>query len=462
MTKLGIVADDVTGGTTVGALLARKGAVSTLYYEFEHLDEVADPAADTVIVSTNSRTQPAREAFDRVRQTTFALRRLGVSQFSKRIDTTLRGGIGPEVEGMLNALEDNYIAVVVPAMPQSKKVVVGGYSLIDSTLLAQTGVAQDVRTPVRESYLPKLLQEQFSEKVGYIPLETVMGGEHEIASMMRRMLADGTRVFVFDSATLEQIDDISCAVIRVGRPVVAVDPGPFTVSLALLSGTIVPGAQIARDIRENHRWDDEGTVFVVAGSATEVTKSQMKVLTAEPGTKTLLARPLSLISHDSREVKAEMARLVAETQAMYRKHVEQPRVLVLAVDIAITGAPPATREELESASGLEAAEASNLLTRRLGQAARLVADVVTPKRCSGFYLSGGDTMVKVCQALGGDGLKLVDYVIPQVDQSVLVGGPYDGIPVVCKGGLTGKPNTAVQAVNRLFDEHRMMANGLAA
>jgi uncharacterized protein YgbK (DUF1537 family) len=95
------------------------------------------------------------------------------------------------------------------------------------------------------------------------------------------------------------------------------------------------------------------------------------------------------------------------------------------------------------------------LTQRLGELARLVCDVVGPQRTSGLYLTGGDTVVRVWQAIGADGIRLTDYVIPQVDQSQIVGGPFDGIPVVCKGGLTGDDITAVQAINRLFDVNRI-------
>jgi uncharacterized protein YgbK (DUF1537 family) len=37
----------------------------------------------------------------------------------KRIDTTLRGGIGFEIDAMLEQLPQETVAVVVPAMPQS-------------------------------------------------------------------------------------------------------------------------------------------------------------------------------------------------------------------------------------------------------------------------------------------------------------------------------------------------------
>ena len=51
------------------------------------------------------------------------------------LDTTLRGGIGFEIDAMLEQLPLETVAVVVPAMPQSRRILVGGYSVIDLSLI---------------------------------------------------------------------------------------------------------------------------------------------------------------------------------------------------------------------------------------------------------------------------------------------------------------------------------------
>ena len=127
------------------------------------------------------------------------------------------------------------------------------------------------------------------------------------------------------------------------------------------------------------------------------------------------------------------------------------RVAVLTLDSVVSGVKT-DAHALEDASGRPVADVSNLLKVRLGTLARRVADAIGVGRLAGMYLTGGDIMVASCQALGAQGLKLVDYVQPQIDQATIVGGPFDGVPVVCKGGLTGTADIAVLSVNRLFDE----------
>lgn len=449
MTALGIVADDLTGGTTVGALLARAGARPTVLFRHHDVADALSGREDSVIVSTDSRAMEPEVAFGRVRHAAEQLLALGAQQLSKRIDTTCRGGIGPEVEGMMSALEDtgqDPMAVIVPAMPESRRIVVDGYSLIDSVLLAETDVARDVRTPVTESHLPTLLGTQFGREVAHIGLADVLAGPAQVAGRLARLHDQGIRVVLLDATTLAQIETIAQAVATVGGPVVAVDPGPFSVALAAQRGLIAARPALDRTgagSRERH-----GTVAVIAGSATVRTHEQMTRLAAEPGTGVVTADVLRLLGAET--VEAETARVLADL----RQLLDGPsdvQVALLALDTVLTGERTA-QADLEAASGLTGPRIAALLTRRFGELARRVLDEIGTSRLAGAYLTGGDVMVATCLALEADGLEMVDYVIPQVDQARLVGGPFSQLPVVCKGGLTGTDTTALQSVDRLFDE----------
>ena len=451
MTTLGIVADDVTGATTVGALIAREGVEASVYFNHRTLEEDIRGDEDVLITSTDSRPMEPEVAFGRVRRATRSLMRLGARQFSKRIDTTCRGGIGPEVEGMLTALGEDHVAVIVPAMPQSKRIVVGGYSLIDSELLSRTAVAQDVRTPVRQSHLPTLFAEQFSLPVEHIDLGHVLAGHERVAGELARGRTAGCRVFVVDAVTADDVDQIARAVVSLGWRTVCVDPGPFTDRLAVRSGLITPAVVADRGLRSRSLPEDAGTVMVIAGSATTVTHDQVRALRGVEGTCVVGARVLDLLG--PREVfDAECSRVAFQVNEILGRG--RPRVLVLALETVLTGVR-ASIEDMERASGQSGQQASTLLTIRFGILARLVADMIGPEACAGLYLTGGDVMINSCLTLGAKGITLVDYVIPQIDQGRISGGPYDGVPIVCKGGLTGSTDTAILSVNRLFDERKI-------
>ena len=165
MPIIGAVADDLTGANTTGVLLARSKARTAVFFnEKAALKAKGVAELDAILISSNSRPMPPAAAKAYVTDATLALKNMGVKYFSKRIDTTLRGGIGHEIDAMLDVIGEDAVAVVVPAMPQSRRIVVGGYSVIDNVALIRTPVAQDVRTPVKENYVPKPMCRSFSTR----------------------------------------------------------------------------------------------------------------------------------------------------------------------------------------------------------------------------------------------------------------------------------------------------------
>lgn len=240
MAYLGIVADDLTGATTTGVLLARSGVRTNVYFHEEAVKEKADEcneqSEDAIVISTNSRASKSEKAYEAVKYATDILKGQGCRYFQKRIDTTMRGGIGVEIDAMLDALGEDTVALVVPAMPGSRRILVGGYSVIDGTALVNTPAARDVRTPVKENYIPKLLAAQTKEKVGLVALNRVLEGKEAVAEAMAEKRKDGYRVIVVDAISDKDIREIAGACVELQWKVLSVDPGPFTAELARQRG----------------------------------------------------------------------------------------------------------------------------------------------------------------------------------------------------------------------------------
>ena len=214
MPIIGAVADDLTGATTTGVLLARSKAQTAVFFNEEAAEKAKGAEElDAILVSSNSRPLPADEAYEKVKSATLALKRMGVKYFSKRIDTTLRGGVGVEIDAMLDQIGEDAVAVVVPAMPQSRRILVGGYSVIDGVALINTPVAKDVRTPVKENYIPRLLAGQTRRQVGLVTLDKVLAGKEAVEKALEEKRSEGCEVIVVDGITLEDVAVIAKACI---------------------------------------------------------------------------------------------------------------------------------------------------------------------------------------------------------------------------------------------------------
>lgn len=443
MPLIGAVADDLTGATTTGVLLARSKARTAVYFNEEAAQKAkgADEL-DAILISSNSRPLPANEAYEKVKSATIALKNMGVKYFSKRIDTTLRGGVGVEVDAMLDQVGEDAVAVVVPAMPQSRRILVGGYSVIDGVALINTPVAQDVRTPVKENYIPRLLSGQTRRQVGLVTLDKVLAGEDAVKEALLEKREEGCGVIVADGITLEDVETIAKACIALKWNVVAVDPGPFTAKLAFYRDLIK-----AEEPNLPPEADETGkTVLIAAGSATPVTKKQMEVLCEDQRHVRVSVEPIPLIEGGEQAV-AEVEKAVKRAAELLSSNT-QPRAILF--ETALHGELLNLDEEDNKrhyAGGMSA----NRINAGLGSIISQVLEKAGREKIAGLYTTGGDTMVNVCYQLGVECLEVMDYVIPQTDVGRLVGS-YDGLPVVGKGGLTGNDNTACDIVDRLFGE----------
>lgn len=443
MPLIGAVADDLTGATTTGVLLARSKARTAVFFneeaalKGEGVDEL-----DAILISSNSRPLPANEAYAKVKSATDALKRMGVKYFSKRIDTTLRGGVGVEIDAMMDQVGDDCVAVVVPAMPQSRRILVGGYSVIDGVALINTPVAQDVRTPVKENYIPRLLEGQTRRQVELVTLDKVLQGEEAIRDALKEAREAGGEVVVVDGITIEDVEEIAKACIELKWNVIAVDPGPFTAKLAYYRNLIKEEEpNIPPEADETGK-----TVLIAAGSATPVTKKQMEVLCQDPRHVRISVDPIKLIEGGDTALD-EVFRAVHIAEDLLKSD-NQPRAILF--ETALHGELLNLDEEDNKrhyAGGMSA----NRINAGLGTIISQLLEICGRDKIAGLYTTGGDTMVNVCYQLGVECIEVMDYVIAQTDIGRLVGS-YDRLPIVGKGGLTGNDHTACDIVDRLFRE----------
>lgn len=443
MPHIGVIADDLTGATTTGVLLARSGAKTTVFFNVEAAKtNINSSSLDAILISSNSRALPPDEAYEKVSDAIKTLQSMNVSFFSKRIDTTMRGGIGVEIDAMLDYMDEGTVAVVVPAMPQSKRILVGGYSIIDSVALVDTPVAQDVRTPVLENYIPKLLDGQSRRKIGCVTLESILSGKIETKKALKTAIHNGADIIVVDAVTLDHIELIAKACLELKWNILAVDPGPFTSKLAFCRKLI----HEEKDNIPIETADETGKfVLIAAGSATPVTKKQMEVLCQDNRNKRISINPISLI--DGGDVAlAEIDITLNHVRSVFEN--ENPRVILLET---------ALHDELlnldieDKKRGYASGMSANRINSGLGNIVAMIIEDLGRDKIAGIYTTGGDTMVNVCYQLEAECIEVLDYVIPQTDVCRML-GKYQGMPIIGKGGLTGNESIVLDIVDRLFKE----------
>lgn len=155
---LTVLADDMTGAAEIAGVCLRSGLSVRFDFDFNIQRR---PATDVWIIASDTRSLPEQEACHAVRQTAQRLKDLSVKTIFKKIDSALRGHIVPEI----NVLQDFFPAdriLLLPANPESGRIVRNGVYFIDNVPLNQTAFANDPDFPARTASVREILG--FAEK----------------------------------------------------------------------------------------------------------------------------------------------------------------------------------------------------------------------------------------------------------------------------------------------------------
>jgi uncharacterized protein YgbK (DUF1537 family) len=393
-----VVGDDMTGANATGALFAGRGMRTVTVAEPANLARFAGEF-DVLVVDIASRHLPAEEAARRAREAVAAASASRVELVVKRVDTTLRGNVGAELDAVLEQRRrrptaGTVRAIMVPAFPAAGRTTVGGIQLVDGVALTETDAARDPLDPVRSSRVASIVAAQTDRSIAEVPLDLVLAGGHELLAALR----SSADVVICDAQTSGHLRAIAAAAARVagadGVEWLSVDPGPF-------------GAELAEHLRLGPAAAAPAPVLVVSGSLTWQTRDQL----------------LQLERQGVRFVDVDAGRLDVGGVLGHLREL-----------LAAAPAPGAVGVRAETARRIPEA---------LGEIVRLC---LAERPVGGLYATGGDVTVRVMAALGAEGIELEEEVLPLAVAGRLRGGPHGGLPFTTKGGLIGGPLAAVACV----------------
>jgi uncharacterized protein YgbK (DUF1537 family) len=409
--RLAVIADDLTGANDSGVQFARRGARTVVSLDWRGLAGLGADA-DVLVLNTASRALPPRAAAQRVRLAAAAACRAKSEAVYKKVDSTLRGNIGVELEALLRIFPSP-LAVLAPAFPPAGRTVREGRLLVHGTPVHRTAAGTDPVTPVRESHLPTLLAGQLARPIYSLGLNVLRGAPARLTAVVRAWRAAGEGLVVADAETPEDLRRLARLVLREALPVAA---GSAGLALAL--------SQAQRWARRGRRTPPRTgrPILLVVGSPNPVTLEQARFV-ERAGAVGVPASLDDVLAGGARR-RSELSRLVAAAAGS----------LAAGRDTLVTLGQSRGRGLLP--------DASLALSRFLGQAA---SRTVRRQEPGGLVLCGGDIAVATCQALGAAGVELLGEVEPGVPWGRLLGGRAAGLPVVTKAGGFGTPEAFVRA-----------------
>ena len=422
MIKLAVIADDLTGANDTAVQFAKIGMKA-----FVLLDRTKEmpPDTDVVVVNTDSRGITAAEARSQVRTTCDWLRQWQAQAVIKKLDSTLRGNLGAEIEEAFHQL-DCEVAIIVPAFPRAGRITAGGYHLLRQHPVSESEVAHDPKTPVTESRLAAVIQGQTTLQVAHVELASVMQGQAAVAAAIEQCLRRNDQLITFDATTESHLAIIAQAAASTGRRVLWVgSAGLAEVLPAALEWPGTANGFAGPAIT--------APVLVIAGSMSGMTARQLAHIQSQ---------------QDVQVVKVDAAAALRSKEQTLHEYCSQgAKGLTGGRDVVIKIAdrsPQAVASAIAAGAelGITADQVSDAIASRLSD----MAVALMSYRPGALILTGGDTAVAVCQALAASGICIANEVAPGVPWGYLAGGHHDGLPVVTKAGAFGEDDVFVKAL----------------
>ena len=152
-----VLSDDLTGALEVGAKFAQAGVSA----EVRTKSPEVLPSAEILVIDTETRHKPAHEAREAVRR---LAQKLKAPVIYKKTDSTLRGNIGAELQGLADVFPETPI-LYSPAYPRMGRTVRGGKLFVDGLPVEQTAFVHDILNPVRDGDAVNLLAPHLEDRV---------------------------------------------------------------------------------------------------------------------------------------------------------------------------------------------------------------------------------------------------------------------------------------------------------
>jgi uncharacterized protein YgbK (DUF1537 family) len=376
-TRWAIVADDFTGAGDASVQFRSEGKPVRLLLSKGACQGLSRKNIAAVVVDTDTRFLPPREAYERVHAKINDLRLNGARLFYKKIDSTLRGNPAEEILAVMDAAGYEF-AIVSPSAPKNNRTVVDGICRVGGQPVAETAMGRDPFTPVTESSVVRIMEKRFPGRVCHIGIGIVRSSEDHLRATVMEGRSSGCRVFVADAETMA---DLKCVA-----------------ALASMEGGLFAGSSgLAEALANREPYKSPampriplGRVLFVIGSITPTSKVQCDTLAQTAGVSDIVADPLAILSDPEKEKR----RLLGAVSLVSGR-----KALLVRTGEAIK----------PGSTGLTEKEAGGMISRFLGDVSLEIARL---RGVRFLFASGGDSAARIASSLGAESIDFISELLP--------------------------------------------------
>lgn len=435
-----ILADDLSGAADCAVPFVRSGFPTEVFLQPELAKEAEAPV---ISVDLNSRELTPGQAVQATSRAFTLIPSTPRTVWYRKIDSTLRGNIGPDVLASVRRLRDKRIIFCAPAFPDTGRTTVNGEVFVNGLPLESSGVHQRS---------PKSLAELFAE-VGLparlVPLDVIRGGPANLLNHLK--YNSRVTVAILDAETNEDLSVIAQTGLQIREELIFVGSAGLTHQIAALFEREY-GVQDKSEIGKRLRLPDK-PILIVIGSKSPVSRGQCEHVIDQGEVDVLRAKISALESGDGTIVDAVTRALVNRRDLLITTELPE------SINEATVGLhSPSTPDEDGSEAPSKGADRFGLASEARSISGeglmRNLGSILSPflDQFSAVILTGGETARGVLTQSGIGRLSMLDEIEPGVTLSESLSKLQ--IPIIIKAGAFGTPATLLNALHFLRSHKR--------
>ena len=422
---IGIIADDLTGANDSGVQLIEKGINTSVYFDIPKQQDNLDSG---IVIDTNSRALSKDEASAVTKKAGEFLKQAGYLTIYKKMDSTLRGHIGTELQALYETFNPEFV-FIAPAFPSMKRTTKYGIHYVRGEKITDTEVSKDPKHPVTEAFIPSLIEKEIGRSVGLLTKADIEESPSIFQGKIAGFRENGINFIVCDAETQEDLQEAAQKMASVSKKVI------WSGSAGLAE--VLPDALGISQTIDQRPISFTNQVITVCGSLSSVTQNQVQFAIEQTGVKAMELDTMLIFSNNWE----------AHCQAFTKEclnGLNEGNDIVLYVP-----SNDQIRAQVKQI-GKELSLTDNQIGERIsGGIGEIVASIAEiNKHLTGLVLTGGDTAKDTSSHLGGIGFSLIKQVEDGIPLGTLIGSDRE-FTIVTKAGSFGKENSIYHAMQAL-------------
>ena len=430
MTKIiYIIADDLTGANDTGVQFYKQGyEVKVLIEDLTGENFLAENRVKKVgVIDTETRESKISDSTVKINRLFKNLKFEKEDIIYKKIDSTLRGNIGLEIELMME-LTDKELCILTPSFPQNKRFTIGGHLIVNDEPLGSSEYSRRYIDPGEASYIPSIINLQTELPVGRVELKDVIKGKEEILKKVKILSNQGKKIIVLDSIKEQHLTDILAAAENLDKNI-------------LYSGSAGFANIIARRYSlTNKKFDfslNMSPFLIINGSRNSISNQQIDYLSRN--------KELFIYEVDVEKILSNKKASSNFYNEIIHKYNNQDYIV-------IRPDPQYIDEYIIN----KLIQEKNISFRYLGEEirdclGRLAKNIIREYSIKNLFVTGGDTLLGLCKFMEINKMKIIGEIaegIPMVEP--ISAEKENDLKIISKAGGFGEEATIDNVINKML------------